>query len=218
MAYLRSAASVTSTFVTCTMGMMGRGPSFEICLSLLRHVSPGKICSWEDHRGAHSPQLVADLGDFDARVSQQVGSPPSGDGQFRREDIDGQLAGIEDVHSYRPPGRVPGEHARLGPYADLADLFSEPVLAERAELDEGEREGEAGEYGADRCYGCPRHGVMVVEAGGRSAWFDRFGVFGIAAILLARRWRLRDCDARQPCRCPDSSSQQRGADTLVFHW
>jgi hypothetical protein len=68
------------------------------------------------------------------------------EGRLRRR----QLAAIADEDRYRPQARL---LARLlghtGPRAGLAHLCPQPVLAQGSKLDEGEREGQAGENRAD---------------------------------------------------------------------
>jgi hypothetical protein len=81
------------------------------------------------------------------------------------EGHDGQLAAVADVDWYlaglllRPCERW---FPFANPYADFADLRPQPVLAEGAELNEGEGEGQATEDSADCCDGRgPVHGVTV---------------------------------------------------------
>jgi hypothetical protein len=52
---------------------------------------------------------------------------------------------------------------RAEPRADLAHLRPEPVLAQSPKLDEGQREGQAGENCPDCRDDRPDHGTMVVE-------------------------------------------------------
>jgi hypothetical protein len=88
------------------------------------------------------------------RRCQRASVSPRPDSQIQGVNPDGQLTAITDPDGYRPGARLFALLlGRAGPSADLADLCSQPVLAQAPQLDEGEWEGKPGENRADSCYG-----------------------------------------------------------------
>jgi hypothetical protein len=89
------------------------------------------------------------------------------DRQLHLINLDRQLAAIADADRYRPLRPVAHLPDYASPRADLAYLFPQLIPAQSPQLDEGERNGQAGENRADSCYGRPYQGpvrrITIVE-------------------------------------------------------